>query len=206
MLHIIIGINRDDRKKKRDAFIEHAHDVIMLDDTNTSFSLLVEYAFPSLFSVSVPVVHARHLLEKKDETLLEETIRTLVASPTVFILEEYTLSAPVKKTFEKHGTFIYEHKEAKKTNPQSTIFSVTEAITAKNKKDRWFAYRQSLQEHPVEALLGILFWKLRQLLEKPSKEAMSYKKLYTELLLAQQSSWQKGFPLALAIEKVILQS
>lgn len=204
MLHIIVGTDIDARKKKRDTLTE-VTDVISLDDSVGTFAGLVEYAYPSLFSVGVPVIHAKYLLEKKEDQLRPETILTLITSPTIFILEEYALTAPVKKQFEKHGAHIHEYKETKKGVPPSSIFAVTNAITARSKKDRWLAYQGIVQEHPAEALIGILFWKLRQLIESPSSQRDYYKDLYTQLMLAQKRAWQKGFPLALAIEKVLLE-
>lgn len=204
MLHIIIGTDIDARKKKRD-ILSGTPEVIALDDSVTTFRGLVEYAFPSLFSIGTPVVHAKYLLEKKEEEGIVETISTLVTSPTVFILEEYTLSATTRKQFEKHGAHIHEYKEVKKGTAPSSIFSVTNALTARSKKDRWLAYQETVQEHPAEALIGILFWKLRQLLETPSSQRAYYKELYTQLMLAQKRAWQKGFPLSLAIEKVLLE-
>ena len=82
---------------------------------------------------------------------------------------------------------------------------MTNALTAPNKKDRWLAYQASRQEHSAEALIGILYWKLRQLVESGSNKK-HFLDLYKALMLAQKDSWQKGFELDLAIEKVILES
>lgn len=205
MLHIIIGTNSDHRKEKRSTLSDGGADVVFLDDSISNFSALVEYAYPSLFSLSTPVVHGKYLLEKNDG-VNTETILTLVTSPTIFILEEMAMTAPVKKQFEKHGAHLHEIKESKKTvSGGSTIFSVTHAITALNKKDRWMAYQESVKDHAPEALIGILFWKLRQLLDTPSKQTKQYQTLYSALMDAQRRAWQRGFPLSLAIEKVLLE-
>lgn len=206
MLHIIIGTNSDTRKEKRTALFDGGSDVVFLDDSVSSFGALVEYAYPSLFSLSTPIVHGKYLLEKKDDELKPETILTLVLSPTIFILEEMAMNAPIKKQFEKQGAHLHEIKEIKKASAgANTIFSVTNAITAQNKKDRWMAYQASVKDHAPEALIGILFWKLRQLLDTPSKQTEYYRTLYGALMDAQRRAWQRGFPLSLAIEKVLLE-
>ena len=128
-----------------------------------------------------------------------------MASPTVFVLEESGISAPQKKLFEKHGARVYEYQYEKKQKEEATIFAITAALTMTSKKDRWLLFQKCIAEHAPEALVGILFWKLRQLLDRPSKQTVHYQQLYTRLMHAQQRAWQRGVPLALLIEKVLLE-
>lgn len=201
MLHVIIGTDTTVRKKER-ASLVGTGTPFFLDDTVATLEDLKEYVYPSLFSVEAPLVHARFLCEGNSERITKEFITLLSESPTLFILEEYTLSAPVKKLFEKHGATVSEHIQKKKA-VENTIFGVTSALTLPTKKERWMAYRNAMKEHPPEALIGILYWKLRQLIEK-SKDTSQYKNIYTALISAHKTAWQKGYPLELAIEKVIL--
>lgn len=201
MLHIIIASDSEVRKKERARTIGESIP-LALDDTLVTLEELTAYVYPSLFSTERPVVHARFLCEGNTDLLTKELIVLLVESPTVFILEENGLSAPVKKLFEKHGAHIFEHIQKKKPS-ENTIFKVTDALTLSSKKEKWIAYRNAVAEHAPEALIGILYWKLRQLIEK-TKDASQYKKMYTALITAHKTSWQKGYSLELAIEKVIL--
>ncbi len=206
MLHIIVGPTLELRKEKRAALVSIEKEaVIFVDDTDTSFEELVRFAFPSLFAVGIPIVHGKFLLEKKEQEIRQETIQTLVASPTVFVLEESGISAPQKKLFEKHGARVYEYQYEKKQKEEATIFAITAALTMTSKKDRWLLFQKCIAEHAPEALVGILFWKLRQLLDRPSKQTVHYQQLYTRLMHAQQRAWQRGVPLALLIEKVLLE-
>ncbi len=209
MLQIIIGADVETRIKKRNNLLEKISPagedyVIFLDDMNADISFLEQYAFPSLFSVASPVVHARHLLEQYQDQLNKELLKTLVASPTFFLLEERSLPSPFLKILEKEGVIVHLDKPVKSVAKQTTIFNVTNAITSKSKKDRWLSYRKSLEEHPVEAIIGILYWKLRQLIEGSPKN-QEFKVMYSAFMKAHKTAWQKGFPMELAIEKVILE-
>ncbi len=203
MLHIIISTDVQDRISKRKKLFSGG-EMILLDDMTADFSALEQYAFPSLFSLAKPVVHGRYLIEAYADQIKKELLETLVKSPTLFILEERSLGTPVLKVLEKSGAIVQNEKPPKAQAKQTTIFSVTNALTASSKKDRWLSYRRALEEHAVEAIMGILYWKLRSLIESSSKKKV-FQDTYTALMQAHKKSWQKGFPLELAIEKAILE-
>jgi hypothetical protein len=205
MLHVIIGTDVDTRIKKRASLVtEKNGEIIVLDDTTSSLVTLEQYIYPSLFSISMPVVHARYLLEEYGEELSKQLLQKMVNSPTIFILEEKGLRAPIIKDIEKEGGLIHHDKPNKQSLKQNTIFAVTNALTATSKKDRWLAYEQARVEHSPEAIIGILYWKLRDLIEKSGSRAQHFSDIYRALMQAHKQSWQKGVPLHLAIEKVIL--
>lgn len=207
MLTIIIGDDTKARADKRENLLKgYTVEAIALDDMMSTIIELEQYVYPSLFSTSVPVVHGRYLLEQYADQLTKELLQKLVLSPTVFILEERTLVASLIKTIEKEGGTIFHDKGIKQPAKPNTIFSVTNAITAPNKKDRWLAYRIARTEHAPEALIVILYWKLRDLIEKSGARGGTYKTIYTALMKAHKQAWQKGFALDVAIEKVILRS
>jgi hypothetical protein len=206
MLQVIISSDIENRKKKRiDVLSQYPDEVIRLSDVEISFSDLENYIFPSLFSEQKPVVHARYLLEEYSNEITKELLSKLVNSPTFFLLEEKALGAQAIKMIEKEGGLIHNEKSKSQIINKSNIFLVTNAITATNKKDRWMAYQNAKQEHAPEALIGILYWKLRGLIEKSPTKAGPFRTFYTNLMNAQKKSWQTGFSLDLAIEKTILE-
>jgi hypothetical protein len=202
MLQIIVGIDTDKRIEKRNSiFAELKSEVIILDDTNTTNENLEEYIYPSLFSIGTPVVHGKFILEN-GPIINKDLIQKLVASPTFFILEELSIASPILKNFEKEGAIVHQYKTI--SSPQTnTIFEVTNALTAQGKKDRWLAWQKAKIDNSAEALIGILYWKLKQLIDKNSKD-INLKRIYQSLMKAQKNAWQRGTPLDLAIEKVIL--
>ncbi|MCC7436362.1 hypothetical protein IT402_00590 [Candidatus Nomurabacteria bacterium] len=205
MLQVIISADFDLREQKRKKEIsKYKTEPIYIDDTSHSFSSLQSFLYPSLFSEESPVVHAKYLLEEFSDEITKEILTSLVSSPTIFILEERNVPVSFIKNIEKQGGTVYELKTEKKSLKKSDIFSVTGAITSPNKKDRWLAYRNALEENPAEALIGILYWKLKDIISKPGPKNSYFREVYRDLMLAHKDSWQKGFPLELAIEKTIL--
>lgn len=207
MLTIIIGADSEVRTNKRESILaKHGAEVVAVDDMMSSISELEQYLYPSLFSLTTPVVHGKFLFEEYAEQLTKELLQKLVLSPTVFILEERALAMAVIKTIEKEGGVIFHDRGNKQLAKPNTIFTVTNALTATSKKDRWLAYRTARSEHAPEALIGILYWKLRDLIEKSGARGSAFKSMYSSLMKAHKEAWQKGFALDVAIEKVILES
>ena len=206
MIEVIVSANKEWRNKQKEKTLsKNIGEVIYLDDSKATIFDLKEYAFPSLFSLGTPIVASSFLLDEYQKDLSTNLLKTLLSSPTLFIFEEIALPKSVIKLLEKEGAIVYEQTEERKTPTPNTIFSVTHDLTAPHKKDRRLAYQASRQEHSAEALIGILYWKLRQLVESGSNKK-HFLDLYKALMLAQKDSWQKGFELDLAIEKVILES
>ena len=178
-------------------------EVLTYDDTYGVLADLERYLYPSLFSIAAPVIHIKFMLggsEAIEATLLKK----LLASPTVFVFEEMTLPSPVITLFKKAGAVIHTADKIKKESNSPDIFGVTRALTAPDKKSRWIAYRNALEDHPIEAIIGILYWKIRDLAAKNQKEKDRYHALYKKLLTAHAQAWETGAPLALMIEKVVL--
>lgn len=204
MIVVIVGEEIKERQKERALHIgERA--ATLVDDSVVDFSSLEAYAYPSLFVSEAPVVHAKFLLEDI-KTFPGVLLETLSTSPTLFVLEELTLSAPKKKELQKYGAVIHEQKKEKIKKSASTIFEVTKALTLPAKKDRWLSYIKAEKEHAPEALVGILYWKLRELIAGATGEKKKgFQAMYRTLMDAHKHAWQNGYPLSLAIEKVILE-
>ena len=204
MLVIVIADNKETRKKHIEGILAPLGDseILRFDDAATNITLLEEYLYPSLFSLSVPVIISRFLLSEKHEGGIE-LYKKLAASPTVFIFEEFALPAPLVTQLTKSGALIHA---APKSTKKSTYnaFAAADCITAPDKKSRWIAYREALETSPIEAVLGILYWKARSLSVGHSSASVRYQKLYRQLIMAHSTAWQNGTPLELAIEKVIL--
>jgi hypothetical protein len=206
MIEVIVSADFSTRTKKRNELLAtYRGEIITLDDMTASIARLEEYAYPSLFSIEMPIIHSVYVLEEYGDVLTKQLLATLIASPSIFLFEEKALSAAIIKTLEKEGGIVHQFKEVKNQTKQSTIFEVTNALTAPNKKERWLAYQKAIQEHAAEALIGILYWKLRQLIEKSGSNTAHYKAVYKSLMDAHKQSWKRGTPLEMAIEKVILE-
>ncbi len=203
MLHIIVADNKPYRAERVAEVIRlfEESEIISVDDAMVTLPDLEQFLYPSLFAVEVPIVHGRFFLES---TMVDESFaKQLAASPTVFIFEELALPAAQLTMLKKSGATIHAGEKTKAKKPASDIFAATACITAKDKKSRWLAYRAAVEEQPVEAILGILYWKVRTLAAKENPTG-KHALLYRALLEAQSRAWRTGAPLEALIEKVIL--
>jgi len=115
-----------------------------------------------------------------------------------------TLSKPFITTLKKQGAVVHTDDTPKKSAAKDNLFAVTGLITLPSKKDRWLAYQKAIAQHPIEAILGMLYWKVRDMVLKEKDASGQYHMLYTALLAAHAKAWQDGTPLELAIEKALL--
>jgi hypothetical protein len=207
MLAIIVADSKKFRTE-RVASIVSAHvpeEIIMFDDTVLNIADLEQYLYPSLFSISMPLIHSRFILDTKEKDFTPLLVKKIIASPTIFVFEELALSKPFLTMMQKQGAIVYSDTVARKAAAGTeTIFGVTSLLTLSNKKDRWIAYQKAIAQYPIEAILGMLYWKVRELMMKENNTVGTYHVLYTRMLEAHAAAWQQGVPLELAIEKVLL--
>ena len=79
----------------------------------------------------------------------------------------------------------------------------------KDKKSKWLLYQSAIDEYGIESIIGILYWKIKDLISKNVKNEEQYKyykDFYSNMLNAHKNAWQKNIPLEVMIEKVILNS
>jgi hypothetical protein len=179
-------------------------EIIIYDDTYGKVADLEQYLYPSLFSLASPVIHLKFMLAQEAESVTTIFLKKLLASPTIFLFEELALSPAIIALFKKTGAVVHVETKAPTLKKEGDIFLVTKALTNPDKKSRWIAYRTALVDHPVEAIIGILYWKVRELATKNAVDKEKYLALYKKLLTAHARAWETGAPLELMIEKVLL--
>lgn len=202
MLVVVVGDNQQARHAHITSVLPEGATVTVFDDTQGVLGDLEHYLYPSLFVEVAPVIHVKYMLNI--EPLASVLVKQMIASPTLFVFEEIEVGAGIVPSLKKAGAVIYTQEKSAKPQKPDDIFAVTGALTAPDKKKRWMIYRDALATHPIEAIIGILYWKVRDLALKSPKEKVKYLQLYRDLLTAHASSWQSGTPLELGIEKVLL--
>ncbi len=178
-------------------------EVMVFDDTLITVTDLEQYLYPSLFSNASPLIHTRFILDTKEKELTPLLLKKLIASPTSFVFEEMQLSKPFLTAAKKQGAIVHS-QEKEKSAAKDSLFGVTSLITLPSKKDRWLAYQKAVAQYPIEAILGMLYWKIRDMVLKEKDVMGTYHVLYAKMLEAHAAAWQEGTPLELAIEKVLL--
>ena len=146
MLILVVGGEKTQRHTDIKPFIqENAFSVF--DDTMTSFDELESFAYPSLFETATPIIWGKFLLDKeKENTIAADKIKILAKSNTIFIIEEFTITADIKKLFEKHGAQVFVQKKIPKGKEGGAIFSIVETLIDGDKKTRWLAYQKALAQ------------------------------------------------------------
>lgn len=205
MLTIIVADNKIFRAARVSALMaEYAPtEIIMLDDSVTTVADIEQYLYPSLFMIGAPMVHLRFILDAKEKELTAVLLKKIIASPTIFLFEELALSKPFITALKKQGAIVHAD-ETKKAAKENNMFAVTGLVTIASKKDRWLAYQKAVAQYPIEGILGLLYWKVRDLALKERSDSGQYHLLYTALLEAHAKAWQEGTPLTLAVEKTLL--
>lgn len=201
MIHVVVTPENDVWMRERDTLLASFDgEKIVLDDNIHTIADLKAQSYPTLFEKPRTVI-AAHLFESVDAIPLD-LVQTLAASPTLFILWERTLTAPEKKILEKGGANIILPKSESVRAPQKNLFMDVAALcTITNKKDRWLAYQAIISDERPEAIIGIMYWKLRDLIQK---KGAAYRQFYDALITAHAQAWIDGTPLEYAIEKVLL--
>lgn len=205
MLIIIVSDRKTFRKEHIKTLCLAGSDVVILDDTLASLIDLEQYMYPSLFSTATSIVHAQFMLETKIVDFTAPFAKRLAASPTVFIFEEFALPTPAMTMLKKYGAVVHTETAPKSVKKGVDLFALASNIITPNKKDAWMNFQAALAVQPVEALLGIMYWKVRDLMLKHPTHKHEYKMLYENLLQAHATAWQTNTPLELMIEKVLLQ-
>lgn len=209
MLCVVVGQTKEYRKKVVETILKNTQtsqdSLISLTDSDGDISLLREYLYPSLFSRETPVVHGKYVLSISEYT--KKMLEELHMSPTVFVLEEFTLPADQKKMIAiLVGTSLYiEEKKDKNKNVTASPFAFIDTIEKKGKKEVWMAYNKLLENGGIESALGMLLWGLRKLALRKGVQQSEFKALYTNCMNAYTYARVHNTPLELAIEKVLLQ-
>lgn len=207
MIILVVSDQKNFRQKTISSFVDTmpGSEILIYDDTYGNLTDLEQYLFPSLFTQSPPIVHLKYMLNESIDYLTNELTKKMLASPTTFIFEEMSLPKSSITNFKKLGSLVHTSESVKEIKKTNDIFAVTKALTASDKKSRWLAYEDTLKSNSIEAVIGILYWKIKDLISK-SKGGVknNYKNIYKELLTAHVKAWQTGAPLETLIEKVIL--
>jgi len=124
------------------------------------------------------LVHSQGLFEQKyivvfdiafeDKDAREEILSRLVElqeSPHVFIFLEGKLDQKTLKKLDGRAERVFEFGEAPKKKEAFNIFSLTEALGRRSRKDLWTLYlRAKLADCAPEEVHGILFWQVKSML------------------------------------------
>ena len=95
---------------------------------------------------------------------LKSFLAEFAESDNVFVFSEESITKPILKAFEKVNAIIEDFGKEEKTKTESfNMFSLTDALGARDKKKLWLLFQEALKNGSPEEIHGILFWQLKNL-------------------------------------------
>jgi DNA polymerase III delta subunit len=103
--------------------------------------------------------------DSDSKEMLIKNLAGIKDSQNIFIFIEESLDKKSFEKFEKFAEKIQEIKsDEKKVTTEFNMFSLTDALGRRDKKNLWLLYRDALKNGAAEEVYGILWWQLKTLL------------------------------------------
>jgi len=178
MIYLFYGQDIETARRKADGVVASLlkkrpdASVFRLDSDKWQEAAFDEYVGGQGLFVQKYIVVLDRLFEKKElKEYVVERLKVLKASDNVFIILENTLDKTTLGKFEKTAEKIQAFGEDKEGTSKSkkasefNMFTMTDALGARNGKRLWTLYQQALRHGVVnEELHGILFWQVKSML------------------------------------------
>lgn len=173
MLYFIYGTSATRRHDARDALLKKnnlTHDRLVTKQARESSVAELEHVAggASLFDEQLVVVFEYPFLDESFGELLLAHAHALVESRNHIFVVEREVTKDIVRSFEKAGAELFECNEPKEAKQKAfNIFSITNAFSARDKKETWLKYREAIAaEESPEAITGILFWSVKNMISK----------------------------------------
>lgn len=233
MLYALYGKDIKRTRKKLSALIDsltkrepHAAHIVLDQETATTDALSAYVSSQGLFASRAIVVLDRITENKETQVAFLEKVRDIAESGNVFIFVDETPDAKVKKALEKYADRVQVFDAVEKEQETFNLFSLTDALGARDRKKLWVLYQQALRSGArPEEIHGVLFWQAKTLLlvaagdtktvkAYPARKSQGFLKNYTQdelealsqKLVAVYTNDRRGIvPFALSLEKLVLE-
>ena len=147
---------------------------------------------------------------------LPDLIEVMKESANIFILLEGKLNADLKKAVDKYSDKTVEtggikeegNKGMKAGKEEFNIFALADAIASRNSLKSWTIYRKAIDSgQEIEAIIGMIFWKVKSMISATNTSNYSDKelhKLLTDLIKIYHDGHKGLVNSELAVEKLVL--
>ncbi len=190
MIYLFSGDDIKNRSKALDAFLETAAsgmEIISID--KSSFDRMhIEslYSGAGLFS-SKNVVLLLGILEKEeDREFMLLNLEKMAESPNLFVFSEGKMKKAVLDAMKKARAELNVFEAEKEKKEKFNNFLLANAFGDKNKLELWIYFRQAMDKGvAMEALVGVLFWKAKDMILK--RNFSKYSKMQLEKIASKLS-------------------
>jgi DNA polymerase III delta subunit len=173
MLYLLYGTNPEKSRAKLHELVESllkkkpdaSH--LRITDENFSEANLEELiSSPGLFASKTIVEVDNAFRNKEAKPVILEKLKDIKESENIFVMLEGELLKLDVKKFEKYAEKVQEFgtkgEEDVKERKDFNIFSLTDALGRKDKKQLWVLYTKAKRKNIAdEEIHGILFWQIK---------------------------------------------
>src|SRR3989339_470988 len=136
------------------------------------------YSGSSLFSTKSAVVFSGILEYEETREFILEKLELMGKSGNTFVFLEGRLNKPILDTFRKARAELNVFELPKEKKEKFDNFLVANAFANKDKLNTWVYFRQAVDVGVVmEELIGVLFWKIKDMLLKKNFSKFSEEQL-----------------------------
>ena len=168
MLFLIAGSDFNKRKAASDKLIDTLvtkrpdANQVLFDDQNFSASRFLETIEGAGLFESKNIVVCRGVLENKEcRDVVLGGLQKLQDSNNAFVFIENKILKTTSNKFEKLGATVHLFESTEKKH-EFNIFSLTDLLASKKKKDLWVKYHEAKNSGVAdEELHGIFLWQLK---------------------------------------------
>ncbi|OGJ08792.1 hypothetical protein A2356_02450 [Candidatus Nomurabacteria bacterium RIFOXYB1_FULL_39_16] len=168
------------------------------------------YSGSSLFSTKSAVVFSGILEYEETREFILEKLELMGKSGNTFVFWEGRLNKPILDTFRKARAELNVFELPKEKKEKFDNFLVANAFANKDKLNTWVYFRQAVDVGVVmEELIGVLFWKIKDMLLKKNFSKFSEEQLknyVSKISYLLPEARKKGLDAESAFEQFLLEA
>lgn len=168
------------------------------------------YSGSSLFSAKSAVIFSGILEHEETRKFILEKLEPMGKSGNIFVFLEGKLNKPILDAFRKTRAELNVFELPKEKKEKFDNFLVANAFANKNKLNTWIYFRQAVEVGVVmEELIGVLFWKIKDMLLKKNFSKFSEEQLknyLSKISYLLPEARKKGLDAESAFEQFLLEA
>ena len=168
------------------------------------------YSGSSLFSAKSAVIFSGILEYEETREFILEKLEAMGKSGNIFVFLEGKLNKPILDAFRKARAELNVFELPKEKKEKFDNFLVANAFANKDKLNTWIYFRQAVDVGVVmEELIGVLFWKIKDMLLKKNFSKFSEEQLKdyaSKISYLLPEARKKGLDAESAFEQFLLEA
>ena len=168
------------------------------------------YSGSSLFSAKSAVIFSGILEYEETREFILEKLEPMGKSGNTFVFLEGRLNKPILDAFRKARAELNVFELPKEKKEKFDNFLVANAFANKDKLNTWIYFRQAVDVGVVmEELIGVLFWKIKDMLLKKNFSKFSEEQLkdyVSKISYLLPEARKKGLDAESAFEQFLLEA